>query len=63
MDVKCGFLNGDLNEEIYMQQPQGFVSNPYFVCRLKKSLYGLKQAPRDLYVVLRTVTKNRWKME
>ena len=32
-----------------MQQPQGFVSNPSFVCRLKKSLYGLKQAPRAWY--------------
>ena len=37
MDVKCVFLNGDLTKEIYMQKPQGFVSNPYFVCRLKKS--------------------------
>ena len=46
MDVKCDFLNGDLTEEIYMHQPQWFVTNPYFVCRLKKSLYGLKQAPR-----------------
>ena len=45
MDVKCAFLNGDIIEEIYMQQPQCFVSNPYFVCKLKKSLYGLKQAP------------------
>ena len=44
MDVKCAFLNGDLIEEIYIQQPEGFVSNPYLVCRLKKSLYGLKQA-------------------
>ena len=42
MDVKCAFVNGDLTEEIYMQQPEGFVSNPYLVCRLKKSLYGLK---------------------
>ena len=45
MDVKCDFLNGDLTEEIteeiYMQQPQGFVTNPSLVCRLKKSLYGL----------------------
>ena len=49
MDVKCAFLNGDLTEEIYMEQPQGFVSNPSFVCRLKKSLYGLKQAPRAWY--------------
>ena len=45
MDVKCDFLNGDLTEEIYMQQPEEFVSNPSLVCRLKKSLYGLKQAP------------------
>ena len=45
MDVKCDFINGYLIEEIYMQQPKVFVSNPYFVCRLKKSLYGLKQAP------------------
>ena len=49
MDVKCDFLNGDINEYIYMQKPQGFVSNPYFVCRLKKSLYGLKKAPRAWY--------------
>ena len=45
MDVKCAFINGYLNEEIYMQQLEGFVSNPYLVCRLKKSLYGLKQPP------------------
>ena len=49
MDVKCAFLNGDLNEEIYMQQSEGFVSNPSLVCRLKKSLYGLKQDPRAWY--------------
>ena len=49
MDVKCDFLNGDLTEYIYIQKPQGFVSNPYFVCRLKKSLYGLKQASRAWY--------------
>ena len=42
MDVKCAFLNGDLTKEIYMQKPEGFVSNPSLVCRLKKSLYGLK---------------------
>ena len=46
MDVKCDFLNGYITEDIYMQQPQGFVSNPSFVCKLNKSLYGLKQAPR-----------------
>ena len=49
MDVKCDLLNGDLTKDIYMQQPEGFVSNPYLVCRLKKSLYGLKQAPRAWY--------------
>ena len=48
MDVKCAFLNGDITKYIYMQQPQGFVTNPYLVCRLKKSLYGLKQAPPGL---------------
>ena len=42
MDVKCSFLNGYLIEEIYMQKPEWFVSNPSLVCRLKKSLYGLK---------------------
>ena len=49
MDAKCAFLNGDLTEEISMQQPEGFFSNPSLVCRLNKSLYGLKQAPRACY--------------
>ena len=48
MDVKTAFLNGDLNEEVYMMQPEGFVANDSgtLVCRLKKSIYGLKQASR-----------------
>ena len=47
MDVKTAFLNGDLDEEIYMEQPEGFAvpSQEKKVCRLVKSLYGLKQAP------------------
>nr|GEV02772.1 zinc finger, CCHC-type [Tanacetum cinerariifolium] len=49
MDVKTGFLNGDLDEEIYMKQPEGFVmlGHENKVCKLKKSLYGLKQAHKQ----------------
>jgi hypothetical protein len=49
MDVKNAFLHGDIFEEIYMDQPQGFMQDSSLVCRLKKSLYGLKQAPRAWY--------------
>ena len=46
MDVKSAFLNGDLDEEIYMQQPPSFINveSSNLICKLHKSLYGLKQA-------------------
>jgi hypothetical protein len=49
MDVKTAFLNGDLDEEIYMEQPEGFrvPGQEEKVCKLVKSLYGLKQAPKQ----------------
>ena len=49
MDVKTAFLNDFLEKEVYMSQPEGFVSNdrPNLVCRLKKSIYGLEQASRS----------------
>ncbi|GKD62445.1 retrovirus-related pol polyprotein from transposon TNT 1-94 [Tanacetum coccineum] len=48
MDVKISFLNGELKEEVYVSQPEGFVDpyHPIHVYRLKKALYGLKQATR-----------------
>uniref|UniRef100_A0A2N9HJ76 Integrase catalytic domain-containing protein n=1 Tax=Fagus sylvatica TaxID=28930 RepID=A0A2N9HJ76_FAGSY len=51
LDVKTAFLHGNLEEEIFMEQPEGFKQpgTENLVCRLKKSLYGLKQSPRQWY--------------
>eukprot|EP00253_Pinus_taeda_P032573 PITA_32573 len=51
MDVKSASLNGDLEEQVYIEKLDGFIlgNDPKLVCRLKKALYGLKQAPRAWY--------------
>ena len=51
MDVKTTFLNGKIEEEVYIEKPEGFVTHgkQTHVCKLKKALYGLKQAPRVWY--------------
>ena len=50
-DAKFGFLNGDLEEEVYIKQREGFIlgNDKIIVCKLKKTLYGLKKAPRSWY--------------
>ncbi|CAI7932708.1 unnamed protein product [Closterium sp. NIES-54] len=55
MDVTIAFLNGILEEEIFMAQPKGFYDGSGRVWKLKKVLYGLKQAPRQWYLKLREV--------
>jgi hypothetical protein len=51
MDVKTSFLNGEIEEEVYIEQPEGFMiyDEKSHVYRLKKSMYGLKQTPRAWY--------------
>ena len=52
MDVKTAFLYGSIEDEIYVEQPEGFNDNSGRVCRLNKALYGLKQSPRVWYTTL-----------
>ncbi|GKB11600.1 retrovirus-related pol polyprotein from transposon TNT 1-94 [Tanacetum coccineum] len=65
MDVKSAFLNGFINEEVYVAQPPGFIDfeNPDHVYKLKKALYGLKQAPKAWYDRLKAIlTKHEYKI-
>jgi len=61
MDVKTAFLNGDLDEEVYMEQPDGYVDLTYpdKVCRLLQALYGLKQGPKMWYAKLDDFLKSQ----
>ncbi|GJY60954.1 retrovirus-related pol polyprotein from transposon TNT 1-94 [Tanacetum coccineum] len=65
MDVKSAFLNGFINEEVYVAQPQGFIDfeKPDHVYKLKKALYGLKQALKAWYDILKAfLIKHEYKM-
>lgn len=57
MDVKTAILNGDLEEEVYMDQPEGFKvpEKENLVCKLKKSVYGLKIASRQWYITFNNI--------
>ena len=64
MDVKSAFLNGYINEQVYVEQPPVFEDDkkPDHVYKLKKALYGLKQAPRAWYGRLRDFLLSKWFM-
>ena len=54
MDVNTAFLNGEVEEEFYIEQTPGFVihEKDSHVCKLKKAMYGLKQAPQSWYAII-----------
>nr|GEW35691.1 hypothetical protein [Tanacetum cinerariifolium] len=65
MDVKTAFLNGDLDEEVYIKQPERFImsGNEHKVCKLVKSLYGLKQAPKQWHQKFDEFLSSRFSMK
>ena len=60
MDVTTAFLNGELEEEVFMSPPEGFIKTgqEHKVCKLKRSIYGLKQSPRCWNIALDSHLRN-----
>jgi len=55
LDITTAFLHGEIDAEVFMKQPPGFVDGTNLVCKLQRTLYGLKQAPRAWYFKLKSV--------
>jgi Reverse transcriptase (RNA-dependent DNA polymerase)/GAG-pre-integrase domain/gag-polypeptide of LTR copia-type len=55
LDISTAFLHGDIDMEVYVEQPHGFVEGTNLVCRLNRSLYGLRQAPRTWNIKLNSI--------